>query len=306
MAGSAGPLKVPAGPGGGTERTLWPDVPELFLDGRLIDTASGLEAVAHAAEPVAASADAGGQPVHDAVACRPAGPVAIRADDRDRLGTEIVTATAGRYAAASVALLAVIDTACGRIEAQWATSTDGRTWRRPFRRPLFAIDGYTRIEDALHDAATLPYPRADRGSILFFCRPAHGRRPGPRAYRLRRDGWLSLDAGSHRGTVVTRPMRWPGTAASGGDPWLAVNARVRRGGTMVVRVLDEHGAAWPGLSRRGIDGSDRVQADSPVLPVTWNGRRGTGHLDLAGKVVRLRFDLTHASLFSFCVYRRRQ
>ena len=75
---------------------------------------------------------------------------------------------------------------------------------------------------------------------------------------------------------------------------------------MVVRILDEHGAAWPGLSRRGIDGSDRVQADSPVLPVTWNGRRGTGHLDLAGKVVRLRFDLTHASLFSFCVYRRRQ
>ena len=100
MAGSAGPLKVPAGPGGRTERTLRPDVPELFLDGRLIDTASGLEAVAHAAEPVSASADAGGQPVHDAVACRPAGPVAIRADDRDRLGTEIVAATAGRYAAA--------------------------------------------------------------------------------------------------------------------------------------------------------------------------------------------------------------
>ena len=183
MAGSAGPLKVPAGPGGGTERTLWPDVPELFLDGRLIDTASGLEAVAHAAEPVVGVGGCRRSAgcTMQSPAC-PAGPVAIRADDRDRLGTEIVTATAGRYAAASLALLAVIDTACGRIEAQWATSTDGRTWCRPFRRPLFAIDGYTRIEDALHDAATLPYPRAGRGEHPVFL-PA-GARPPSRAQGL--------------------------------------------------------------------------------------------------------------------------
>lgn len=75
---------------------------------------------------------------------------------------------------------------------------------------------------------------------------------------------------------------------------------------MVVRILDEHGAPWHGLSRRRIDGSDRIGADSTVLPVTWNGRRGTEHLDMTGKTVRLRFDMTNASLFSFCVYQRRQ
>ena len=121
------------------------------------------------------------------------------------------------------------------------------------------------------------------------------------AYGLRRDGLLSLDAGSHRGTLVTRPLRWPSADAAGDDPWLAVNAQVRNGGSLMVRVLDRHGAAWPGLARQGIDASDPIGGDAVLQPVTWHGRRGTGRLGVAGRTVRLRFDLRQAALFSFSV-----
>ena len=61
--------------------------------------------------------------------------------------------------------------------------------------------------------------------------------------KVRRDGFISRDAGPAGGTLTTRPLR-PGGAG------LEVNATVAEGGAITVAVQDEHGQAAPRLWRR--------------------------------------------------------
>jgi hypothetical protein len=282
--------------GGATEDVLRPNVPELLFDDYLVDTTSGLTAVSHRAQRrQAIDVEQGGL---DRRMCYQTGRSrTIRADARDELGTVIGEAMIGRYAAAHLAMFTVVDRTRDQMSAQYATSRDGLDWDRFFRTPLFDIGPVPTNEDAI---ISLDYPLV-HGTRILFGRSSTPGQSESHEYWLRRDGWVSLDAGDHQGTLVTKVIRWPETDVLGEDPWFAVNICVRDRGNLVVRVLDEHGAPWSGREHRGACVSEPVTGDAVRQPVTWDRRRGIHGFGLAGQKVRLRFDMLDSSLFSFCL-----
>jgi hypothetical protein len=100
----------------------------------------------------------------------------------------------------------------------------------------------------------------------------------------RLDGFVSLDAGSATGTVTTRPLSFGGKA-------LTINAAAK--GTIRVAPLDLSGKAMAGYR---IEDCDPIRTDSVRHVVTWKGRSDVS--SLAGKTVRVRFELTDAKLYA--------
>lgn len=104
--------------------------------------------------------------------------------------------------------------------------------------------------------------------------------------KLRRDGFVSLDAGSQReGVLVTRTLRTE-------NLMLKINAVCAAGGDIRVEVTDADDAVLPGFSR---DECDAFTGDSTGLVVSWRGKRQIAH---PGSL-RLRFFMRRASLYSF-------
>jgi hypothetical protein len=97
---------------------------------------------------------------------------------------------------------------------------------------------------------------------------------------LRRDGFISLDAGEKEGRITTKRFRLSGTK-------LFVNANARRG-RLIVEVLDEESKV--------IARSVPIEADAPHAEVMW----ATGGLEaLKSGDANLRFTLSDASLYSY-------
>ena len=102
---------------------------------------------------------------------------------------------------------------------------------------------------------------------------------------LRRDGFISLDAGEAEGSVVTRVLVLPK-----GDLYVNVDAT---GGSAMVRVCDEHGEPMAGF-----EASESISGDQPRAKVQF----AAGNLAVVnGRPVSLRFTLRHASLYSYWV-----
>ena len=97
---------------------------------------------------------------------------------------------------------------------------------------------------------------------------------------LRRDGFISLDAGETPGTLLTKPFVVSGTE-------LFVNADAA-GGNCKVEVLDGHNKA--------LAVSEPVVGDQPHANVQWKSGDLAG---LKGQTVCLRFTLRNAKLYSF-------
>ena len=105
---------------------------------------------------------------------------------------------------------------------------------------------------------------------------------------LRRDGFVSHDAGAGGGTLTTRPVRFNGSH-------LFVNAAADRG-ELRAEVLDDAGKPIERFSRERcapVTGGGTQQA------VTWGN--GGKLAELAGRPVCLRFHLRVAALYSFWV-----
>ena len=122
---------------------------------------------------------------------------------------------------------------------------------------------------------------------------------------LRRDGFISLDAGGESGSIVTKVLRVPEGAkklfvnvdAAGGElkAVLLTTAAQALEGFIVPQVIPVPGAttrAYPlPLESQSITG-DHLQAE-----VAWEGHEDLSAL--AGKEIRIRFRLRQASLYSF-------
>lgn len=102
---------------------------------------------------------------------------------------------------------------------------------------------------------------------------------------LRKDGFVSLDAGPAGGMVTTRVL-------NGVQGPLRVNYRAA-GGSLRVELLDGKGAPLPGYSCQECDS---LAADRVDQEVTWNG--SSRFPDVRGPV-QLRFVFQEASLYSF-------
>jgi hypothetical protein len=103
--------------------------------------------------------------------------------------------------------------------------------------------------------------------------------------KLRLDGFVSVDAGEDTGTLVTQPFACEGDS-------LEINAQAR-GGLAAVAVLDRQGTQVPGFGKTDCAIFD---SDSVRHTVTW---RQASLGSLKGKVIRLKFYLRNARLYSF-------
>lgn len=181
----------------------------------------------------------------------------------------------------------------GFHHVQLTCSRDLRTWQRLGDRQPF-ID-LSPIGSGAYDLATIigpSYPVV-RGNELWFYYtgikqyggpvPRTGMESGNGAICLavlRRDGFVSLDAGEREGTVVTKPFVCSGEH-------LRVNFAATRG-ELGVAVLDEQGNA--------LAESAPLSGDVPDGEVAWR----TGSIAAArGRTVSLRFTLRRGSLYAY-------
>ncbi len=98
---------------------------------------------------------------------------------------------------------------------------------------------------------------------------------------LRRDGFVSVDAGEAGGELLTRPMDIAGRE-------LLLNLATGEGGEAVVELVDEAG--------KSLAVSTPVTGDGVRLPVAWKG--GANMTRAAGRKVRLKVRLRNASLYA--------
>jgi len=127
-----------------------------------------------------------------------------------------------------------------------------------------------------------------------------GGQPATVRVTQRLDGFLSLDAGPETGTVITRPFVFEGSK-------LVLNADAK--GWVKVAVLNLPGREMSGfnigltgepeteVTGFGIGECDPIRADSVWHVVTWQGSFDVGNL--AGQVVRLRFEMQDTKLYAF-------
>ena len=107
--------------------------------------------------------------------------------------------------------------------------------------------------------------------------------------KLPRDRFVSVNAGEHVGTLVTRPIDFEGTR-------LHVNAAVVQGGELRVEILTSDGKPITGY---GTAECVATSGDGIDLPVAWNANPGLN--GLGQSQVRFRFQLKNAGLFSFWI-----
>ncbi|MBC8233459.1 hypothetical protein H8E77_28250, partial [bacterium] len=100
---------------------------------------------------------------------------------------------------------------------------------------------------------------------------------------LRRDGFVSLDADSEPGFVLTKPFCLPS-----GDIHLNVDAQ---NGQVTLAICDTSGKPLPGL-----ESSELITGDNLDAIVRWSNSENVLPV---GKEVRLRIDATCAKLYSF-------
>jgi hypothetical protein len=104
---------------------------------------------------------------------------------------------------------------------------------------------------------------------------------------MRRDGFVSLDAGADGGSVTTRPISFRGSH-------LFVNAAANQG-ELTAEVLNESGEVVPDFARAKCV---PIGGDGASQAVKWHGADLS---QLAGQPIRLRFHLKNALLYSFWV-----
>jgi hypothetical protein len=102
---------------------------------------------------------------------------------------------------------------------------------------------------------------------------------------LRKDGFVSLDAGATAGTILTRSL-------SGAAGPLRVNYQAISG-SLKVEVLDQNGNVLPGYSEAECL---PLTGDSVDQPVTWTTH---AELPVGMDLLRLRFILQNGSVYSF-------
>lgn len=108
-----------------------------------------------------------------------------------------------------------------------------------------------------------------------------------RRYTIRLDGFVSAWAPMRGGEMTTKPVKFQGSR-------LNINFSSSAAGSVRVEIQDEEGKPIPGFSLADCDDQFGDEIDRTV---TWKGESDVGQL--AGKSVRLRFELKDADLYAF-------
>ncbi|MCZ2077816.1 MAG: hypothetical protein LC130_22790 [Bryobacterales bacterium] len=106
-------------------------------------------------------------------------------------------------------------------------------------------------------------------------------------YTMRLDGFASVHAGAAGGELVTKPLRFKGSA-------LDLNFATSAGGSVRVELQNANGTPIPGFT---LADARELIGDQISRPARWNA--GGDVRSLEGKTVRIRFVLKDADLYSF-------
>ena len=181
----------------------------------------------------------------------------------------------------------------GFHDVQLICSRDLKNWKRLANREPFMTaspKGAGAWDEASVGPPSYPLVREDElwlyatmGRYYGVVLMEHGRNKPNTAISLstlRRDGFMSLDAQSSEGTVLTKPFPLP-------PGKMKVNTDVRFG-QLSVQVLD--------IGGRTAATSKPITGDLPSAEVSWaNGDL----IPMQGKMVQLRFKLNKGSLYSY-------
>ena len=183
----------------------------------------------------------------------------------------------------------------GTIDVQLATSRDGIRWNRaPGRRPFIRLGPQGSFWSGMVFARS-PLAFRDGNDLHFFFEgwdkahndPARTRPPVWGRAVLRVDGFISADAAYTGGELTTRTLTFSGKQ-------LQLNVATGAGGIVRVEIQDDAGQPLEGF---GADDADEINGNYLQIKASWKGSSNVA--SLAGKNIRLRFQMRDASLYSF-------
>jgi hypothetical protein len=170
----------------------------------------------------------------------------------------------------------------GARHVELAVSRNGREWK------LFGTNWY--VPTGAADEEITMYGLIRRGDEIWQYVNEGGAHGGsaPRywsRYKQRLDGFVSLDAGDAIGQATTLSLKFEGSK-------LVLN--IKAAGSAKVAITDKDGKEIKGF---GLADCDVIKADSTDKVVTWKGKSNVK--SLAGKSVRLKFEMKEAKLYAF-------
>jgi hypothetical protein len=183
----------------------------------------------------------------------------------------------------------------GTIDTALACSRDGKKWQRVLDRQTFLPLGPEGSwEDDMARVTQNVIVRGDKIYLYYggvqgvhtgrkFKTVERTWQPALGLVTLRRDGFVSLDAGQEKGFMLTKLLR-----LDGGELRINVDAIA---GEVVVAVTDDQGVVLEGFVSQPFGG------DSTDMPVKFERSLS----ELSGEDVRLEIRLRQASLYSFWV-----
>ncbi|NND07336.1 MAG: hypothetical protein HKN87_13245 [Saprospiraceae bacterium] len=170
--------------------------------------------------------------------------------------------------------------------------THFKRWEEAFIRPGIERDGTWTYGDSYVAWQILETDSAIKGaprelSIYASENYWKGQASALRRYTLRMDGFVSISASMKGGTLTTKPFSFSGLS-------LILNFATSAAGSIHVEILDESGKPLVGF---GLEDCPPIFGDAIERMVTWSSEKRLD--DLQGRLIRLRFTLRDADLFSF-------
>ena len=215
-------------------------------------------------------------------------------DETDEVGTQFYGMPVNLYEGLYLGMAWIYrEGVDGTIDTSLATSQDGIHWQRVLDRQTFLSlgppcsweDGMVRISQNFitvgnqiflyYGGVNGPHTGQKFKQIERIHKPMLG------LATLRRDGFVSLDAGEEEGYLLTKPLVIEGQQ-------FHINADANRG-YLIIMVTDDQGHRLDGYTSPQITGNHldlNVTFDHPIE-------------ELMGKKVRLRFQLKQSSLYSY-------
>jgi len=221
----------------------------------------------------------------------------IYPDSLDDSDTQIYAQNSFCYESMWLGFLRVMHTERTRgykqTTVELTASRDGRHWYRVGnRKEILPLGSENQWDADYHDPFWEPLLVDDE--LWIYYRSGKIRRNEMRRIdlglaKIRRDGFVSLDADERPGTVLTRPLSFTGTK-------LFVNAEVRDDGHIKASVLTRKRQPIPGYSTAD---SIAITEGSVTLPVHW--KNATGLKVSPDQHVRIHFELKNAKMYSFWI-----
>ena len=220
----------------------------------------------------------------------------LRADELDSPGDQGEAAYGFNYGAQYIGFAEIRRVRKGRdtkINWQLLSSQDGRHWNRPFRELFFPDGPKESWRYQVFKIFSNP-PIEKDGQLLIYYGGKTGTVPVDKGYEpfqalclatLRKDGFVSLDAESGRGQLITRPLRLSGDR-------LILNANAA-GGEIRIGLLDENGTPIDGF---GSADCLPVRLNNIDTPLTWKDNASVKAMN--NRPIRLRITMRNASLYS--------